>query len=1292
MESLISKARNGVALFLALLLSVSLVPGKVWAEPSSDSAEAASWTGSIGEMLESGTYVEGEALAVVSDGSAAFASNGPSASLLEGCEPLAQVSEEAYNQAAGVEQVQAYGLDSADGAGDSAVDIVLVKRSGMSTEEILKSLADDASVLYAEPNYTKEVAENEGEALGGADAQSGVSVPGSEKGVPPSLDAGSGEGPEAASAAAGESNEGTSSDEDASSGEGASQADSSVVPVMPADKTNSTMLPKDQMPDLTPYQWAFDSSDVSNVFTGQRLLGYDSNVPGWNDPSSENAAGVVALLDTGVDYHNPDLNGVMMDMSPYAAEIGGGRYGLNACPTDSQDETDPSDDFGHGTHVAGIMAAQWDGHGVSGAANGVKLLPVKISLAGAISTAAAVKGAQYLCDAIDAGVDIRVVNNSWGGNSSSLSFLLMVNALGQRGCVSVCASGNDAVDLDATVRTPTATSASPYSIVVNASGPDASKTVFTDWGQETTNLYAPGGGILSTYPYTRSVGGVEGNTILGSYMPSVIADADAEGNVAYDSFDGSGSIEAYVGYGSDAIKPENLISKTSDSVHFDKKGSLAISGAQLKAGDQGEQDDGQAKHSYAVMLKIPMAQNELAGAANFAFSTLSNTGNYQVVATCAELADESGGSARMVRDEWQTARACPTIGWTQESVDLSDLINNWGEGNGFAYHTDPDGSGYIVMALMYLTSSDYQPQDSEYVYLDCVGLGNCTVPYAYMSGTSMASPLVAGAAAVASTRVDSSLSPSERALEVVSLINGCTTQRSEYEGTCTSGGYLDCSSIDNASSRHPVIDSVAVEGTGESSGLVVLGTSFGDEEGALAIDGIEAPVCEWSAGKVRAARPNGITSGKHLVKLTMAAGKTCSKTCVIEFSDVPGDIPLFEKEISLEGATFATDAKNCKMEAEGNRLFVFPAHRDAEDMSLVDMPYRECWSYDIDSGSWSKLCDLPIPAGTVSVANHDGSIYALIRTGDSSLAEQHLYRLDTANGSWNEVGMEEVAIPIGAALVEVRGALLSVGGGEVVEDLSSYDVSKTSDNICKIDLDAGTAKPVGSLVVPRSLASDSEACDLKVAASGSTVYVAGGCRFAEDGSPDNNLETEAFEFDGSRAVSSALVGSSLPSEKKAFNGRFALAADDSSAYVAGYKSDDANDSFALSRDDAAGLGKRLSYNPLSWPSALVHEGVLYGMGVDELSGGKLVMRATVLPSQPAPGPDPAPSPVPGDPGSNGQTSGSDSAGTEAPKASPDTGDHPCAPFAAGCVLLLVGALSMARKAKDGLRASSRLRR
>lgn len=1286
MECFVLKARNGIALLLALLLSVSFLPKAAWASPSADVGQPASWKDSISEMLESGSYDEGEALAVVVGGASAYALNESSDDLLGKCEPLAQVSEKAYDQAAGIEQAQAYGMDYTDNEDVSSVDIVLVKRSGMSTKEILGRLAEDDRVLYAEPNYTKKVVVTDGQGDGqGFEASESQ---GSDSSSEPtcayavSPDAVNGVGnKDDASAEAGQLASGSFSNEEEP------QPASSVSSVVPADKTGSTMLPKEQIPDLTPYQWGFDSSDIANVFTGQRLLGYDSNVPGWNDSSSDNAAGVVALLDTGVDYNNPDLNGVMMDMSPYVDEIGGGRYGFNAYPTDSQDATDPLDDFGHGTHVAGIMAAQWDGHGVSGAASGVSLLPVKIDLAGAISVSSAIKGAQYLCDAIDAGVDIRVVNNSWGGDTSSFAFLLMVNALGQRGCISVCASGNDSIDLDTTVRTPTATSTSPYSIIVNASGPDASKTIFTDWGQETTDLYAPGAGILSTYPYIRNVGGVEGNTILGSYMPSVLADANAQGNAAYSTFDGSGSIEAYVGYGSDAIRPENRISETSDSVHFDKKGSLAISGAQLRAGDQGEQDDGQAKHSYAVTLKIPVDKNDLTGATNFAFSTLSNTGNYQVVATCAELADESGDSVRMVRDAWQTARACPTIGWTQESVDLSDLVNNWGEGDGFAYHADLNGSGYIVMSLMYLTSSDYQPQDSEYVYLDCVGLGNCTVPYTYMSGTSMASPLVAGAVAVASTRVDSSFSPSERALATVSLINGCTTQRAEYEGTCVSGGYLNCLSIDNPALRQPVIGSVRAEDSGDASTVVVKGASFGDKAGTLTIDGVEAPVREWAANEVRVVRPDGIASGKHLVKLSTAAGKTCSKTCIIEFSDVSGDIPLFEKEISLDGADFAANAKNCKMEAAGSTILVFPAYRNAEDIALADLPYRECWSYDVDTGLWSKLCDLPVPAGTVSVANHGGSIYALMRGGDASLAEQSLFKLDIANGSWSKVDMADDAIPIGAALVEVEGALLSVGGGEVVEDVSAYDVSKTHDNIYEIDLDSGTALPVGSLAIPRSLASDGKACDLKVVSCGATVYVAGGCRFMEDGSSDNDLKTEVFDFNGSTACLSEFAGSALPAEKKVFSGRFALAADENSAYIVGYKSDDGNDTFALSRNEANGLGKRLSYNSLGWPSALVHEGVLYGMGVDELSGGNLVMRATVLPSAPAPGPDSSPGSSLGS-----QAIDSGVAGGAAAKASPDTGDCLAVPYAC-CALLLIGSCAVAFGTKGRLlHSSGRIRR
>ena len=61
--------------------------------------------------------------------------------------------------------------------------------------------------------------------------------------------------------------------------------------------------------------------------------------------------------------------------------MGGGRYGINVNPCDTlgrpYDSTDPMDDNRHGTHVAGIIAAEWNGSGVSGIAGGAKIMAVK---------------------------------------------------------------------------------------------------------------------------------------------------------------------------------------------------------------------------------------------------------------------------------------------------------------------------------------------------------------------------------------------------------------------------------------------------------------------------------------------------------------------------------------------------------------------------------------------------------------------------------------------------------------------------------------------------------------------------------------------------------------------------------------------------------------------------------------------------------------------------------------------------------------------------------------------------
>lgn len=97
------------------------------------------------------------------------------------------------------------------------------------------------------------------------------------------------------------------------------------------------------------------------------LAGFDIAPPNWNQVGTTNAADVVAVVDTGVDYNHPDLNGIMCDMTQYTDR--GGRYGINVVP--GMDPTDPMDDHYHGTHCAGIIASQWDGVGTSGVASGV---------------------------------------------------------------------------------------------------------------------------------------------------------------------------------------------------------------------------------------------------------------------------------------------------------------------------------------------------------------------------------------------------------------------------------------------------------------------------------------------------------------------------------------------------------------------------------------------------------------------------------------------------------------------------------------------------------------------------------------------------------------------------------------------------------------------------------------------------------------------------------------------------------------------------------------------------------
>ena len=218
----------------------------------------------------------------------------------------------------------------------------------------------------------------------------------------------------------------------------------------------------------------------------------------------------VAVIDTGIDLTHPDLQDNI-------------KGGYNAIyPTKSA-----NDDNGHGTHVAGIIAAAQNGIGVVGMGPKIDLYAVK-----ALNR----QGSGYLSDIIE-GLDwsiangIQVVNMSLGAKTNVQSFHDAVIKAYQAGLVLVAAAGNDyggAVNFPA---------AYPEVVAVSATDSGDQVAAFSSVGPE-VDLSAPGVGIFSTYKGSsyKTLSGtsmatphVAGAAALVMATPVGLSDLDADG-------------------------------------------------------------------------------------------------------------------------------------------------------------------------------------------------------------------------------------------------------------------------------------------------------------------------------------------------------------------------------------------------------------------------------------------------------------------------------------------------------------------------------------------------------------------------------------------------------------------------------------------------------------------------------------------------------------------------------------------------------------------------------------------
>jgi thermitase len=187
--------------------------------------------------------------------------------------------------------------------------------------------------------------------------------------------------------------------------------------------------------------------------------------------TSGNASTIIAICDTGVAPTQPDLVGKLLPGYNFYAN-----------------NTDTSDDYGHGSAVAGTAAAQGNnGIGVAGIAWGASILPVKISDPTGYATYADM--ADALTYAVDHGA--RVINISFYGSSSSTTLETAADYVwSHNGMIFACAGnlGTSAPQYPAACQNVTAVSATDsYDLV----------TTFSNYGSN-ISLSAPGSGIWTT--------------------------------------------------------------------------------------------------------------------------------------------------------------------------------------------------------------------------------------------------------------------------------------------------------------------------------------------------------------------------------------------------------------------------------------------------------------------------------------------------------------------------------------------------------------------------------------------------------------------------------------------------------------------------------------------------------------------------------------------------------------------------------------------------------------------------
>jgi subtilisin family serine protease len=215
---------------------------------------------------------------------------------------------------------------------------------------------------------------------------------------------------------------------------------------------------------------------------------------------------VVAVIDTGCLTTHPDLvenifvntdeipnNGIDDDSNGFVDDVRGWDF--------LDDDANPNDETGHGTHVSGIVGARGNnGIGTTGVGWNIKVLPLKVGDNTGLSSSAIAEALRYVSSLKQKGVNVVATNNSYGSSSPNNVARAEIQVHEDIGIVFVAAAGNAGEDIDAEGNSQYPAGFPEANIISVANSTQGDDLSFgSNYGIESVDIAAPGQEVYSTH-------------------------------------------------------------------------------------------------------------------------------------------------------------------------------------------------------------------------------------------------------------------------------------------------------------------------------------------------------------------------------------------------------------------------------------------------------------------------------------------------------------------------------------------------------------------------------------------------------------------------------------------------------------------------------------------------------------------------------------------------------------------------------------------------------------------------